>query len=171
MPFRRVMVNRSRRRTLSAAALLITTGLLPRGLEAALDVSVGTEHSCALANDGSVICWGEDNYGQSSPPPETNGGIVALSSGTYHTCAMNARGSVSCWGSNGFGRSGVPEGTVWRSVSGGATHSCAISQIGQVICWGSNRDNQQDIPDGDASMLTQLCRAGRLLLSRFASLV
>ena len=32
-------------------------------------VSVGDAHSCGLKSDGAVACWGDDPFGQSTPPP------------------------------------------------------------------------------------------------------
>ena len=31
-------------------------------------ISSGTSHTCALQNDGTPVCWGDDTYGQASPP-------------------------------------------------------------------------------------------------------
>ena len=31
-------------------------------------VSSGFTHTCGLRSDGSVACWGDDQYGQATPP-------------------------------------------------------------------------------------------------------
>ena len=34
----------------------------------ALAVSCGGTHTCVLREDGSLVCWGENTYGQAAPP-------------------------------------------------------------------------------------------------------
>ena len=31
-------------------------------------VTVGGDHCCGLRPDGSIECWGDDTFGQASPP-------------------------------------------------------------------------------------------------------
>ena len=31
-------------------------------------VNAGSSHSCGIKTDGSIVCWGDDTYGQSTPP-------------------------------------------------------------------------------------------------------
>ena len=33
-----------------------------------MDISSGDSHTCGIRIDGSIECWGSDDYGQSSPP-------------------------------------------------------------------------------------------------------
>ena len=64
-------------------------------------ISSGANHVCALATDGSIMCWGNedgDSEGQVSERP-TTGVFTEISSGDNHTCALRADGSVICWGS------------------------------------------------------------------------
>ncbi|MDE2822915.1 MAG: RCC1 domain-containing protein, partial [Chloroflexota bacterium] len=44
-----------------------------------------------------VVCWGNDLYGQATPP---EGEFASVSAGRFHTCGVRADGSVACWGSN-----------------------------------------------------------------------
>jgi len=55
-------------------------------------VSVGFFHNCALKSDGSLACWGDDTYGQSSPPTGNNfaGGYLLASSGNTLTFVPSA---------------------------------------------------------------------------------
>ncbi|MEX0892108.1 MAG: RCC1 domain-containing protein [Gemmatimonadota bacterium] len=34
----------------------------------AAQVSAGERHTCAVLTSGTIECWGDDTYGQSSPP-------------------------------------------------------------------------------------------------------
>ena len=97
------------------------------------DISVGEEHTCAIA-DGAAYCWGQSYEGQLgdgapgfdviSKSPEADGysitpvavstqgvlagkKLTAISAGAAHTCALGD-GVVYCWGQNGSGQLGIP---------------------------------------------------------------
>ena len=72
-------------------------------------VAVHNAHTCALLDDGSVKCWGDDSYGElgngagvtdSTSPPSTTVDLgtgrtaVALDVGADHTCAVLDNGSL-----------------------------------------------------------------------------
>ena len=99
-------------------------------------LSAGGEHTCALKADRRVVCWGDNTYGQSTPP--ANLGVVrSVSAGDFLTCAVKADGSVACWGDNFNGRSTPPADLgVVRSVSADSFHTCAVKTDGTVTCWG-----------------------------------
>ena len=61
-------------------------------------ISSGANHICAIATDGSIMCWGNDDYGQVSERP-TSGRFTEISSGYNHTCGLRDDGAVICWGS------------------------------------------------------------------------
>ncbi len=99
-------------------------------------LTAGNNHSCALLETGSVMCWGENEYGQlgngyqsynSEPEPvhvitdrynpsSILTGVKAISAGGYHTCALMETGSVMCWGQNRSGQVGF-----WRKDGGRLT--------------------------------------------------
>lgn len=73
----------------------------------------GWEHTCVILTDGSVRCWGNDDYYQlglgrkhrdtiykPTMPLGLTGGIVTLKSGPYTTCAITDDGYAKCWGMN-----------------------------------------------------------------------
>ena len=63
-----------------------------------ITVSSGGRHSCALHKTaGSILCWGDNEHDQASPP--TTGTYTAIASGETHTCAIRSDGNVVCWGS------------------------------------------------------------------------
>ena len=131
-------------------------------------VSSGASHSCAILDDGSVSCWGENSNGQlgdGSRNPSLNPSkasmplgrkAIEISSGSYHTCTLLDDGSIRCWGSNEFGQLGdgttiertspvsvdFGSGVSAISVSSGESHTCAIMNDKSVKCWGLNRNGQ-----------------------------
>jgi hypothetical protein len=53
----------------------------PMGKEASAagtftQVSAGHYHTCGLKTDGTLACWGDNSYGQASPPTAPVGGIA-----------------------------------------------------------------------------------------------
>ena len=51
----------------------------------ALSVTTGEGHACALTEDGAVVCWGENAYGETDAPEGT---YIDVSAGWNHTCAI-----------------------------------------------------------------------------------
>jgi hypothetical protein len=105
-------------------------------------VSAAYYHTCAL-DDTGVVCWGRDNYGQSTVPELIN--PTQVSSGRYHTCALDDT-RVVCWGYDFYGQSTVPELTNPTQVSGGDSNTCALDDTG-VVCWGKNSSGQSTVPE------------------------
>jgi alpha-tubulin suppressor-like RCC1 family protein len=75
----------------------------------AVSVTAGAEHSCAVQEDGRVLCWGDNHFGQlghgiqedNSIPPlpvPIDGKAHAVTAGSRHTCALLRDGTVECWG-------------------------------------------------------------------------
>jgi alpha-tubulin suppressor-like RCC1 family protein len=129
------------------------------GLSGAVDVVASTRHACARVADGSVYCWGENDYGQlgtgtraaSAAPVAAMvpTGATALTSLVERTCAVYPSGDVYCWadvnlGNGTDGWAGLPvKATLTASaVAAGNGHSCAIDSSGAVECWGYNSFGQ-----------------------------
>ena len=91
------------------------------GAAGATALAVGAFHACALVQDGSVRCWGLNDWGQVGDGTRTNAmtpapvtglaGAVGVAAGGFHTCARFPNGTLSCWGRNDTGQLGDP-GTV-----------------------------------------------------------
>ena len=129
------------------------------------NVSSGTRHTCALRDDTTGWCWGDNDYAQLGDGSHTSRGTpaavsdltgaVAISAGNVHTCALFADGGYSCWGTNylgGLGTSGTervtpPPTTADRflRISAGAGTTCAVRDDSTVACWGNGFDGQLGI--------------------------
>lgn len=129
-------------------------------------VVAGSEHTCALTNQGAVKCWGRNDSGQlgdesnasHATPAEVTGlasGMVAISTGQNHTCALHQNGRVWCWGSNFNGQLGnnglekasnrpvrVENLDQVAAIAAGGNHTCALKQDGSMVCWGANARGQ-----------------------------
>ncbi|MBU2510987.1 Ig-like domain-containing protein [bacterium] len=96
----------------------------------ATQVAAGWNHSCAVLADGSMKCWGHNQYGQLGQGTQTHIGdgsgemgtlatvdfggdttVLSISAGKYHTCALLSDYSVKCWGINSLGELGQETGT------------------------------------------------------------
>lgn len=111
------------------------------------------------ADGRAVTCWGSNEYGQASPPPDL-GAASALSAASWHTCAIRQTDrAIVCWGdvsefqpppSDLGAVSEVGSGygdTCAIRVSVGNTHACAIRQAdATVVCWGSNLHGEASPP-------------------------
>ncbi len=120
-------------------------------------------HSCALAGDSSLWCWGSNidgalgtgDFKDRCTPVRVAGDWRALGVGGFHSCAIREDDTVQCWGGNQHGQLGrgfvgagdmnaVPatvEGS-FKSVASGASHSCGIDEGDALRCWGHNDHSQ-----------------------------
>ena len=128
------------------------------GITTALTVTGGGFHSCALLQNGTVRCWGQNNYGQlgdgtpvptpatsrPTPVPVTVTGIttaVAIEAGIFHTCALLQDGTMQCWGWNDYyqlgNQSAINASSTPVTVDGITPASLApgAEQSGRALSW------------------------------------
>jgi len=109
-------------------------------------VAAGRFHSLALKSDGSIVGWGDDDYGQASPPSGTD--FVAVAAGCYHSLALKADGSIVGWGDDYSGQASPPSGTDFVAVAAGCYHSLALKADGSIVGWGKDYSGQASPPSG-----------------------
>lgn len=122
-------------------------------------IDVGPRHACAVTTEGTVKCWGSNEYGQLGDSTTTNSAtpvdvvnlmedVVSVSAGNTHTCVLTVSGGVMCWGENFYGQLG--DGTIdarltpveviglqsgVTSISAGDRYTCAVTEY-SYKCWG-----------------------------------
>ena len=98
-------------------------------------LDVGILHVCALREDGSAFCQGDNAYLQSTPPPTK---FVQIAAGWFHSCGITQALALECWGSGNAAAPGerltAPAGE-FVAISSGWRDSCALSPNGRVACW------------------------------------
>lgn len=136
----------------------------------ALQVAIGQGFTCAILDNQTVKCWGDNSGGQlgygdkarrttpDSKPIALLKNAKNVTLGSNFGCALLADGTVKCWGVNALGQLGYgdknprtkpdtkpidfgPNRTV-RQLSAGDAHVCAILDNEQVKCWGHNSSGQ-----------------------------
>ena len=111
-------------------------------------VETGLSHACGRTTSGLMSCWGDNTYGQSTPPVAPGGGYVDHAAGYLHTCAVRAiDGGVDCWGDDTYGQSSPPASfaSAVIQVELGERHSCVLLSDGTAECWGDNSLGQLDV--------------------------
>ena len=95
-------------------------------------------HVLILKNDGTVLSWGLNTYGQARVPAGLNN-VIGIATGGSHSLALKNDGTVVAWGYNDQGQSTVPAGlTDVVAIAAGGQYSLALRRNGSVVGWGSN---------------------------------
>jgi alpha-tubulin suppressor-like RCC1 family protein len=139
-------------------------------------VFAGAEHTCATVTDGSLWCWGGNQFGQlgvgdtrsRNTPTRVDfadiaTGVSVVTAGGNHTCAAKTDGTLWCWGGNEYGQLGTGDqsgrarpaqvdasafGAAVIQTYAGGNHSCARTADSALYCWGSNQYGQLGAPAG-----------------------
>ena len=155
----------------SVPVAVSTTGVLSG--KTIKTLRLGFRHTCAIASDDKVYCWGYGTSGQlgnssivssSVPVAVSTTGVLSgktvksLVAGFAHTCALASDSKVYCWGYGTFGQLGngstanssVPVAVSTTGVLSGKTvktlendynsgdANCVIASDDKPYCWGIN---------------------------------
>ena len=114
--------------TATSSGLPAAAGDVPLG-GAAVQITAGAAHTCALLDTGAIRCWGDNAGGQlglghtqsvgdDETPAQAGdvpvGGLVdSVAAGLRHTCAVLTDGQLRCWGDDTLGPLGLsPQQTI-----------------------------------------------------------
>ena len=94
-------------------------------------ISVGLDdHGCGIKVDATVVCWGDNSLGQSSPPAGTFAQVSAVAG---QTCGVKTDSTITCWPTNAPGAGPAPPAGTFTQVS----TPCAIkASDATIVCWG-----------------------------------
>jgi alpha-tubulin suppressor-like RCC1 family protein len=128
-----------------------------------VEIAAGGRHSCARTADSSLLCWGNNAYGQLGDGETRNRSVPvpveglttprSISLGLAHSCAVGRDDLAYCWGYNGNGRLGdrtpnvvlepaeVSADIEADAIAVGGRHTCAVVS-GTATCWGNNAFGQ-----------------------------
>jgi hypothetical protein len=116
------------------------------GWVSAQAIAAGRNHSLALLAGGTVTGWGDNVFGQASPPANLTN-AVAIAAGSLHSVALRSDGTVTVWGDDTFGETNVPPGlSNVVAIAAGDYHSYALRSDGSVVAWGDDTFGQTDLP-------------------------
>ena len=110
-----------------------TVGACSKFLSHYSQVSAGDGHTCGMGTDGTLVCWGDDSYGQATPP---DGTFLSVSAGEQYACALKTDHTAVCWG--GGQTAAPPPQATFLSISAGEAHTCGVMTDNTISCWGSN---------------------------------
>jgi alpha-tubulin suppressor-like RCC1 family protein len=152
-------------------AVQVLTGGGPP-LTGVVELEVGPSFACVRKSDDSVLCWGDNEFGQLGDTTTTSRDVpttVAISAkqlagGRFHNCVLLADGTAKCWGRGRHNRLGNGESfpnppdqpspvTVVTELDGtdafsgiasiaAGSSSCLVTTAGDAYCWGDNQYGQ-----------------------------
>jgi len=162
------------------AAIAFATGRTPAEKGARghrIRLTAHSSSACAIADDGTVFCWGNNLSGQLGdgtkvprPTPVAVSGLgpsISIAMGGAFACALSATGAVSCWGDNSLGQLGngsmspstTPVAVIGLSlpavsIATGVTETCAVRVDGTVWCWGDDGVGHSSLKPAQISGVT-----------------
>ncbi|GAU45694.1 hypothetical protein TSUD_268260 [Trifolium subterraneum] len=94
-------------------------------------IEAGSNHVCAITNDGSLDCWG-DMVGE-----KPIGRFISLALGENRSCALGYDGLITCWGLNNFTLPISLKGTYFESIVAKNSVFCGVLTSNySLFCWG-----------------------------------
>ncbi|MBK7998871.1 MAG: hypothetical protein IPK15_09205 [Verrucomicrobia bacterium] len=112
------------------------TNVPPEARGGVVAVAPGFNHVLALKEDGTVIGWGSNSFGETSIPLGLRD-IVAIAAGPYSSLALRRNGSLVGWGRERG--TNIPTGlSNVQAIAAGNGHFIALKSDGTVAAWGNN---------------------------------
>ena len=122
-------------------------------------IAAGGVHTCAIALDEKVYCWGDNLRGalgdpslrsSAGPAPIASTSLfLDVAAGEEHSCAVRLDGVGACWGHNDWGQVGVGSGAAsigaptaiggaarYAAITASGDRTCGRGIDGAAFCWG-----------------------------------
>ena len=151
----------------TSLALPTSVSILP-STRSVVQIAVGAFHACALLDNNSLMCFGDNDYYQLGDGTTTyrpfgvyadlgTRTISTVSAGWLGTCVAYHEGGASCWGRNDYGMvgdgtatarstpvnvTGLGANTTFASLHTLFGETCGIATNGSLLCWGNNNGFQ-----------------------------
>lgn len=125
-----------------------------------ISVASGENHTICLKEDGTVLTWGENKFGQLGLDPTVESGFVpvevysgdnlkSVQAGWTHSSILTEEGEIINWGRNTYGQLGsqreldhkpekLPGLKDVNHLSTGSEHSLALTKDKKLFAWGWN---------------------------------
>ncbi|MCX6461083.1 MAG: hypothetical protein NTZ03_12350 [Actinobacteria bacterium] len=141
------MTGTAARRWLGAAAAGIIAFAVPLALTAApahaetgawKAIASGSGHTCAIADDSHVYCWGDNTLGQIGAPST----IPVAPAPTEGSTAKPAPAPAPAPIPTPTPVEGAVAGQTFIAIAAGDNHTCALSSDHKVLCWGASGNGQ-----------------------------
>ena len=97
----------------SPASERVRAPLPVQGIADAEQLVAGGGHTCARSRSGRVLCWGDNDHGETSQPITRGSAVVSaptavegiddaagLTTAEHRTCARRKSGEIDCWGTS-----------------------------------------------------------------------
>lgn len=151
------------------------------------ELAIGSAHMCARRSDGSVVCWGGNQFGQRGRGEPLSGlldysrtaiedlsGVTDIAAGQEHTCAVLDTGEVRCWGNNRNGQLGngtmvdasspvpVVGITTAEEIAAHGSSTCTRLTSGEIRCWGFLQGAAASTPAAVTGSLSPAISTGSL---------
>jgi alpha-tubulin suppressor-like RCC1 family protein len=109
---------------------------IPAGISNVAQFAIGANHVIALKSDGTLIGWGNNDFGQTNIPAGIKP-VTAIAAGGNFTLALQNDGTVVSWRPNLAYIGSVPTGlSNVVAIAAGQYHSLALKSDGTVVTWG-----------------------------------
>ncbi|OHB61472.1 MAG: hypothetical protein A2168_09305 [Planctomycetes bacterium RBG_13_50_24] len=95
---------------------------------------------------GSIVGWGSNDYGETTPPDGDD--FVAIAAGAGNSLALKSEGSIVGWGENRKGEATPPDGNDFVAIAAGYNNGLAIRRSCEYVLAGDlNDDCKVDFSD------------------------
>ncbi len=112
-----------------------------------VSIASGGDHSVAIRQDGSLVAWGYNVYGECNVPAGFD--YVKVSVGRNHSIALKEDNTIVAWGRDWNDVLAVPAGNDFVDISAGYQHNLALRDDGSIVGWGNNNYGQVTVPFGN----------------------